>query len=822
LAAEAGKELFELEHDRKWEYLSGYYRTAERVYGLKREVVSDEEVAARVKAFKEKAKPKIRTTIELKEWHFKADTAGEGNEQACFRRDYDESAWDRVRTPHWINHIPQPPQLFGRTHYSVLAPEEGLRWDILKADYTTWYKCRLRLDRDLSGRVAYLRVGGVNLDSDIWVNEMPVMVDHHGLFPFTVEVTDELQDRPDSEVVVTLRVRGSATNTPFFFGSGLQSAYQRPPYTQGMLDLDSLDQSHTGIAGEVTLSLVPPANLQALFVRTEKVSPASARLRCRIGVRNEGWQDFTGAVRIDVSRWFPEESARPARVLRRKVRLQPMSDAVLQVPFTLPKPDLWDTEHPHLYLCRAVLLDRQGKEIDDCCETFGVRTIAMRGAHFYLNNKKVILRGTHDLANYWQDSLICPSDRSIVRDILLSKKMGANCSRWPSDARMHYGRIAEYADQLGYMISWTGYFEMWTVHPQMELFAVRDVREMVRDLRNHPSIVVWEMGDEPLMLVHHRRRLDWYRQVYELVTGEDDTRPIIPAGWYCNELVELIASEAARSRNPRAARKRVLQDFPIFAMKNAPWDYHYCPTVPGRTTIPVRTVLDKVRDALQGERPTIFTEFGMDALPEPGAVRDVYGGFRWTGNQNWYVNKKTEDLQYYGRQIRESDWRETQAAQAVVLGTIVGYLREHPQDFAAFHFLSMFDGWIFYWGAVDAHGGAKLLYYVMRSCYAPYYVSAFHGSTVAPEGRQPSIKICNYGPTLWGAALEIHIKDREANLVDQQALRPLKVRGGIALSVVGILDLRHLPAGLYSAEYRLLNRHNEPLWNGFELFFVEG
>ena len=60
--------------------------------------------------------------------------------------------------------------------------------------------------------------------------------------------------------------------------------------------------------------------------------------------------------------------------------------------------------------------------------------------------------------------------------------------------RMHYKRIAEYADQLGFMISWTGYFEIWMVHSEMEMYARKDTRVMVRSLRNLPSIIVWEMG----------------------------------------------------------------------------------------------------------------------------------------------------------------------------------------------------------------------------------------------------------------------------------------------------------------------------------------
>ncbi|GAH72147.1 unnamed protein product, partial [marine sediment metagenome] len=234
-------------------------------------------------------------------------------------------------------------------------------------------------------------------------------------------------------------------------------------------------------------------HIEDVFLFTEDIMQGEASLNCLVQLRNAFWRGFKGKVRVEISKWLPEEGE-AAVVANRIVSILPMNDVTVEIAFTVNNPDLWSTATPNLYLAHVVLVDEHGREIDDMYESFGVRTINMRGAHFYLNNKKMVPRGTHDLSNYFGESLICPSDRAIVMDILLHKKMNATCSRWPSDMRMHFKRIAEYADQLGFMISWTGYFEMWLVHPEMELYAQRDAKAMVRSLRNHPSIIVWEMG----------------------------------------------------------------------------------------------------------------------------------------------------------------------------------------------------------------------------------------------------------------------------------------------------------------------------------------
>jgi hypothetical protein len=369
------------------------------------------------------------------------------------------------------------------------------------------------------------------------------------------------------------------------------------------------------------------------------------------------------------------------------------------------------------------------------------------------------------------------------------------------------------------MISWTGYFEMWTVHPDMEMMARRDARAMVRSLRNRPSIIVWEMGDEPLLIMHSHRRLAWYELIYRLVEAEDTSRPIIPAGMWSNELVDLVHKRRDPFLSMAEKRKKVLEEVPVFGLPLAPWDIHYCPYLPNDRRLTYQ-VIREVRDALEGARPTIFTEFGIDGMPNFENVRSIYGKPRWATPGIMPLDRTTRDIRNYGRPATPEDWRETQAAQALVLSSMIGQLREMPEVFAGFYFPTLVDVWTFYWGVVDAAFNAKLSWFVVRGCYAVLYVTGLHGS--AEHRRRDLIEITagNLGETRSGVALHVAVRDDEDRVVAERNVDGIAIPGDARVSTIGEMDVSMLPPGLYSIEYHLTSDQGEPLAARIELFYL--
>ncbi|MCZ7554331.1 MAG: hypothetical protein B6D39_08005 [Anaerolineae bacterium UTCFX2] len=815
-------EWIELDPARKWEYLQRYYAAASRFYDVKDEVIDEAEVARVVANLKPKPAPRYRKEIPLTRWRYRLDDQEEGVRLGYFGFGCDDSAWEQVETPHTVNHIPPRPERFGRSMHDPFAfatntasEDSGTIW---KGEYAAWYRCELPVGDDLAERVAYLAFDSVNLESTVWVNENPVMLDHLGLFPFEMEVTEELRAAPTGRAQITLRAKATATNKPWMFYNGFTTAYLNPPFTAGKLKEDAIDEAWAGLAGAGWLRVLNRAHLRSAFFQTRALGEGEAEIACRVTVRNEGWERFKGKLQVEVSRWLPEEGA-VERVIEQEVEVLPMNEGEVELVFRLEQPAVWEPGKAALYLGHVILVDEAGQPVDDVYETFGVRTVEMKGAHFYVNGRLTYLRGTHDVCHYPDTSAIAPTDEWIVRDLLFHFAMGANCSRYPSDMRIHYRRIAEICDQLGYMLVWCGYFEVFVPHPEFEMYAERDVPALVRDLRNHASIIIWEMGDEPLLGIYDYRRYRWYEQVYRLVESEDDTRPILPAGHFSLEQVNLIAGGHRPGQTLEERRREVLRDFPVYSMKKVFWDHHYTFMI---TPIqPVRRVIARIADALGGERPTVLTEFGIDGLPEPEKVFSVYGGFRWGANQYWYVDRERDDEILYGRQIRAEDWRETQACQAIELATMITGIRERPRDFAAFYFMEMFDVWTYYQGVVDVCSNPKLGFFVMQSLFRPLAVSGLHGNTVLSRGEPITVSVSNLGPRVDHLNLNAVLRDSHDFSVLEENVKIAFAAGPAALTDIARLETTGQAAGCYTLELVLTGADRREVARTLEIFYIQ-
>ena len=151
--------------------------------------VSDEEIKACIATVSRKSRQsKVRKQIPLKEWKFRLDAEDVGVKEGYFAPGYDDSQWEEVETPHSIRYIPENPLRFGRLDCNLVKTEA-----VWQATYDAWYRTGVGLDALKENETAYLSFESVNQISTVWLNDNPVMLDHVGLFPYKVDVGDELQ-----------------------------------------------------------------------------------------------------------------------------------------------------------------------------------------------------------------------------------------------------------------------------------------------------------------------------------------------------------------------------------------------------------------------------------------------------------------------------------------------------------------------------------------------------------------------------------------------------------------------------------------------------
>ncbi|WP_378181292.1 glycoside hydrolase family 2 TIM barrel-domain containing protein [Aquimarina sp. SS2-1] len=158
------------------------------------------------------------------------------------------------------------------------------------------------------------------------------------------------------------------------------------------------------------------------------------------------------------------------------------------------KPLLWDIDTPHLYRVEVALL-KSGKQVDKLTESFGFRWFEFKkNGPFYLNGKRVLLRGTHRHEEHAGYGAAMPNALH-RKDIEAIKEMGANFIRlahYPQDPEVY-----KMCDELGLLV-WDELpwcrggigNESWKTNTRNML------TEIINQNYNHPSIIIWSLGNE--------------------------------------------------------------------------------------------------------------------------------------------------------------------------------------------------------------------------------------------------------------------------------------------------------------------------------------
>ncbi len=195
---------------------------------------------------------------------------------------------------------------------------------------------------------------------------------------------------------------------------------------------------------------------------------------------------------------------------------------------TVPTPTRWDVDRPYLYT--AVSTVRRGDAVLDRYATpFGIRTIEWGpGKGFLLNGRRVPLKGVcnhHDLGALGA----AVSRRATERQLEILRKMGANAIRTSHNPPSP--ELLEAADRMGFLVMDEA-FDMWGMakvkngHGKyFEEWSERDLRDMIRRDRNHPSVVMWSIGNE---ILEQAKEDGWKeaKRLTDICHEEDPTRPV--------------------------------------------------------------------------------------------------------------------------------------------------------------------------------------------------------------------------------------------------------------------------------------------------------
>lgn len=378
-----------------------------------------------------------------------------GDPTGAEQSDFDDAAWQAVRVPHdWAIAGPFNPR--EPSGASGKLPWKGVGW----------YRKSFDLDRRVGDRV-YLDFDGVMAFPKVYVNGKLAGEWDYGYTPFRVDATPYVNLKGPN--VVAVRVDTTKHGTRWYPGAGI---YRK-----------------------VTLEARRPVHLAqwGIFVSTPAVSDDQAVVKVEAAIENHGDRDAEATVDFILIDPDGEELQKRTRTVR-----LPPGETISGEALYVPKPRRWDIDDPTLYTLRTIV--RVGGDmVDEWDEQFGIRTAELKRDGFYLNGRRVRLRGAnlhHDLGPLGGAFNV----RAMERQLEIMQDMGVNAIRTAHNPPA--AEMLALCDRMGILV-WGECFDKWDAtadridgKPTHEKHAERHLRAMVLRDRNHPSIFVWSIGNE--------------------------------------------------------------------------------------------------------------------------------------------------------------------------------------------------------------------------------------------------------------------------------------------------------------------------------------
>ncbi|MFD1629856.1 glycoside hydrolase family 2 TIM barrel-domain containing protein [Pseudopedobacter beijingensis] len=386
---------------------------------------------------------------------FKGDKAGAHN------LSYDDKQWEKVNVPHTWN------------AQDAYQTKEYYRGD-------AWYRKTFLAPKDMVGKQVFIRFEGVLLKAQVYLNGQLLGTHKGGYTAFNFDITPFLKSGEQN--VLAVKVDNSPQNiAPLSGDFTLFGGIYRDVWLIATSKLH-FDMDNFGSDG--------------VFVQTPVVSEQSANISIKGSLKNN--QSKAQAVKIA----YILEDAEGKVVLHKEQRLSVNKNQSSPFQFDIKevkKPKLWSPETPYLYTLRTQLIDaKNNQKLDEMSNPIGFRWFRFDAkTGFYLNGKPYKLLGVcRHQDQQWTGSAL--SDETHRRDMQMIKDMGANFIRiahYPQDKA-----ILEACDKLG-LLAWEEIPVVDMVSPEAEFFESTEsqLREMIRQNYNHPSIILWGYMNEVLL-----------------------------------------------------------------------------------------------------------------------------------------------------------------------------------------------------------------------------------------------------------------------------------------------------------------------------------
>lgn len=362
-----------------------------------------------------------------------------------------------------------------------------------------WYRKTFRTPAGWRGKRVSVEFDGVYRDSTVYLNGQKLGVHPNGYTSFAFDLTPALDF--DGANVLAVRVDNSEQpNSRWYSGSGI---YRHVRFVV----TDPTHVAHWGV-----------------FVTTPEVSDRSAIVSIQTKVAN----DSSESTDVTVQTTLYDRLGREAGAMASALTIAPGKEIETAQTIPVSNPELWSPSSPNLY--RAVSrISREGKAIDEVATSFGIRSLAWSAEKgLLLNGRPVKLTGGSVHSD--NGPLGAASfDRAEERKVELLKSAGMNAVRTAHNAPSP--AFLDACDRIGLLVL-DEPFDTWEAHKvkfdygkDFDEWSSRDISALVLRDRNHPSVVIWGIGNE-IPELEVKRGGEIGKQLADQVRSLDRTRPL--------------------------------------------------------------------------------------------------------------------------------------------------------------------------------------------------------------------------------------------------------------------------------------------------------
>src|SRR5678816_3572214 len=401
-----------------------------------------------------KTTAKFLLSERITEWEYRRGCLG-GPWEAWRKANDDANVWTKVEAPHCFN------------AFDAVDP------DVPYYQGPGWYRTRLAIKNPYPAGRTLLHFEGAGQKTEVFIHTDKVGAHVGGYDEFTIDITDQVNARP--------KIMGEAA-VPVAVMCDNSRDLEMIPSNLSDFNL------YGGLYRYVNLVYVAAISIERVHVVAELLPNGKAKVTVRARLHNP--LELKTELDLELKIYGPNHQV----VHSESSKVNPWKDTRDLSTFVIDSPSLWSPKEPSLYFCRVTLAS-DDRGISRIGERFGVRSFEfVKNGPFKLNGERLLIRGTQRHEDHAGVGAAM-TDELMGKEMQLIKDLGANFIRLGHFQQSR--TILNLCDELGLLV--------WEEIPwcrgglggeRYKEQARRMLPNMIDKHRNHPSIIIWGIGNE--------------------------------------------------------------------------------------------------------------------------------------------------------------------------------------------------------------------------------------------------------------------------------------------------------------------------------------